>query len=260
MSILKRAVHRTLRLAGLELKRDFDSNRVSLARAVNLARDPFAAVHTILGRRPAIIFDVGAHEGQTALALARRFPEARIYAFEPTPATAARLRQAVAHLPNVSVFELALGDREGKATLHLNAFDQTNSLLPTAEAGRAFNQSPHMLETMETVEVPVRTIEAFCAEHGIERIDLLKTDAQGHDLAVVEGAGALLAAIPLLFLEVSFIPYYEGQPTAGGFIDRLYDLGYRFVAFYEQNWHGHYYQYSCNGLFVRADVAKMAER
>ena len=37
--------------------------------------------------KPTTILDVGAHVGQTAMALARQFPDARIHCLEPFPQT-----------------------------------------------------------------------------------------------------------------------------------------------------------------------------
>src|ERR1700722_2164202 len=41
--------------------------------------------------------------------------------------------------------------------------------------------------------VPVTTIDRFCVEHSIDRINLMKIDAEGYDLSVLEGARKLFA-------------------------------------------------------------------
>jgi precorrin-6B methylase 2 len=63
-----------------------------------------------------VIFDVGANLGQTSREARSAFPEARIYAFEPHPRTFKQL-QASAAEDRLAVYQLALGDEEGEATL-----------------------------------------------------------------------------------------------------------------------------------------------
>jgi FkbM family methyltransferase len=254
---LKRAAHRTANLFGRELSRDFETGRLSLKRYSDLGADRFLAIRTILGRDPSVIFDIGAHVGQTAIELSGHFPQARIFSFEPTPATFATLCQAVAHLPNVEPVQLAVSDFDGRATLNLNAFDLTNSLLVTADRAAQFVLSPRMLETRGTVDVQTATVETFCRGRGIRSIDLLKSDAQGLDLKVIEGAGSLLGTtIPLIYLELNFVESYSDQPLFDQVYRRLYGRGYRLVDLYETGFRTHFYQLSCNGLFVHESYGR----
>ncbi|MDQ8757232.1 FkbM family methyltransferase [Sphingosinicella sp. LHD-64] len=156
--------------------------------------------------------------------------------------------------PNVRVHEIALGDTDKTAELHVNRMSETNSLLSTHPDSATFNQSAKMQETIDVIQVPVRTIAAFCKEQGIARIDILKTDAQGYDLKVIEGAANMFGVIPIIYAEATFVHCYNGQPTFGAFHDRMNDLGYRLVDLYETGFRTRYYQLSCNALFVREDV------
>jgi hypothetical protein len=40
-------------------------------------------------------------------------------------------------------------------------------------------------------EVEIRTLDGYCNEMGIDRIDLIKIDVEGHELAVIQGAKGL---------------------------------------------------------------------
>lgn len=130
-----------------------------------------------LGRvlTPLTIFDVGANIGQSAATFRRRFPRARIHCFEPAAASAARLRAR--GLANVEVHEMALGSRGGTALL-------------------ACGRDPAAYRISDDGVAPVRveTLDAFCADRGVSRIDLLKIDTEGHDLEVLKGAAAMIAA------------------------------------------------------------------
>jgi hypothetical protein len=66
-----------------------------------------------------------------------------------------------------------------------------------------------------TLQVQACTLDRFCAEHAITHIDLLKTDTEGADLLVLQGAKSMLSqgAIEVVMAEVFFVPTYEGQAT-----------------------------------------------
>src|SRR5436190_9957145 len=61
--------------------------------------------------RPGAVLDVGAHVGRMVERFADELTDVPIHAFEPTPQSAAVLRQRVARFQNVTVHEMALADR-----------------------------------------------------------------------------------------------------------------------------------------------------
>ena len=69
---------------------------------VEFGRDLWPDVKTILAAREIkTVFDVGANEGQSAQAFLRHFPHARIFSFEPTPATFEKLKGLAATEPRL---------------------------------------------------------------------------------------------------------------------------------------------------------------
>jgi hypothetical protein len=73
--------------------------------------------------------------------------------------------------------------------------------------------NPNWYESVQKIEVPVTTLDAFAEERKLERIDVLKMDVQGMEPAVLAGAAGLLGrgAIEVVFTEVLFQPVYKGQ-------------------------------------------------
>lgn len=127
--------------------------------------------------------DVGANVGDwTAHALgclARRARSGVVHAFEPAPAAHAQLERRFAGEPRVVARSTALSDQRGTAPLYLvGAVAGTNSLVDQGIG------SP--------ICVPVTRVDDYLAEHAIEHVTLLKSDAEGLDLAVLRGGlGAL---------------------------------------------------------------------
>jgi hypothetical protein len=86
-----------------------------------------------------------------------------------------------------------------------------------------------------TQEVAVQTIEVapltqFLSAGDIPPASLLKIDVQGFEGAVLDSAGPLLAAIRWIYVELSFLRLYEGQPLADEVKARLAKDGFREVG------------------------------
>ncbi len=212
----------------------------------------------ILGRPPACILDVGANDGETALRFSSAFPNATIYSFEPDPETFQRLVKRTGDVKNVHLVNAALGRTAGQTTLFRNRFDATNSLLRSAPGAQEFLVNPSLLDPVGSAVVKLDSVDHFCAQQDIVRIDVLKIDTQGYELEVLGGANQSLESrgVPLIYAEVSFVPYYEGQPLFDEVYRYAYSRGYRLVAIYESGYLTHYYQVGGNVLFVHESLGK----
>lgn len=141
-------------------------------------------VALIADRLAPVLFDVGAYDGSYARMARRVLGDAAVvHCFEPNPSSFARLESEAgvrfAH-------ETALAARSGTSMLHEDpASPNMATLAPDAlsVAGRVVARQ---------MAVNVTTLDEFCAERRIERIDLLKIDVEGAELAVLQGAASLL--------------------------------------------------------------------
>jgi FkbM family methyltransferase len=208
------------------------------------------------------VIDVGAHVGETALRFSEVFREARIYSFEPDPANYAELVAGTRRCQNITPVQRAVAESDGEIVLHRNRFSQTHSLLRPSQTAGEFLVSAELLEPIDKIAVLTTSLDHFCEAQGVTGPDVLKIDAQGAEIRVLEGARALLArrAIPLIFLEVNFVPLYEESPLFPEVYQYLYDRGYRLVGFYDAGLATHYYQVSCNALFVEEAVGRRRDR
>jgi FkbM family methyltransferase len=247
---VKRAIHRLLAVCGYELHRD---PGLSLRRRVVLGHDLLRDLKTILGRDPRCIIDGGAHVGQTALDFADAFPEARIFSFEPAPDTFAELCRNTQPYPNIKPINAALGEENSVAVLHVNNDSQTNSLLEISEEAHQWLPA-EKIEMLRTVEVPVYSLDQFVRDQVAQPVDLLKLDVQGYEFKVLRGAATLLAqaSLPLVYLEICFVSYYQEQTSLPELYRLLYDYGYRLVSIYPSEFNAHGYKYRHGGdlLFV----------
>jgi FkbM family methyltransferase len=194
-------------------------------------RDPWRDIQILLETTPApVCFDVGAHQGETVKCIVEYFPDAVIHAFEPDPDNFAALSQAAKKFPQAKLYPLALGDHAHRSKLIKTSFSMSNSLLPAA-AG--LKSEAH--KKIGEVEITVATLDQFCHEHKIETIDLLKTDCQGFDLRVLQGAAKLLSErrVKVIQCESLFIAEYEAQGWFYEILQFLTGMGYVPVSFGE---------------------------
>jgi FkbM family methyltransferase len=181
---------------------------------VRLAPPPktSAEIQAALLPDAAVIFDVGAHIGRTAKEYRSLFPRALIYAFEPSPETFKTLKAALPGDPLFRPQNIALSDAAGHLAFNINKSTASSSLLPTAGASSSY-WGP-VGDTLRTITVPASTISEFCADVGIDRIDILKLDVQGTELRVLKGALPMLSKgqIKAIYTEILVAPSYDGQP------------------------------------------------
>jgi FkbM family methyltransferase len=194
------------------------------------------------------VFDVGANSGQTALELLAHLPAAHIFSFEPHPTTFAKLLATIGNVPNFTATNTALGATTGSLPMTVYDLDCVNTLRPGFHPTGRF-------QATNSIEVPVTTLDLFCATHAIPAIDLLKIDTEGFDLMVLHGAANLLANGKVTFVYVEFNDLdITGDDSGSSLlaIDAyLRPFGYRFIATYNDynNLEGRLFQ-SSNALFA----------
>lgn len=141
-----------------------------------------------------VAIDVGANYGCFTLSLAKRGgPSGRVIAFEPAAATAELLERSVAAngFGQVQVVRSAVADRVGTAWLRHRRSSELHELGERSDGDSGG----------ETV--PITSLDGRWASEGLKRLDFVKIDAEGSEVAVLRGASRLLEATsPLLMTEL----------------------------------------------------------
>ncbi|MEI8340779.1 MAG: FkbM family methyltransferase [Verrucomicrobiota bacterium] len=228
---------RVLRNFGIELKR------------FEFGLDAWADLDELFRQHPAkTVFDVGANCGQTSLQLATTLPGAKIVAFEPNPNLFPELQSNLAHLPLVTTAQMALGNEQTRITLNITGSPLNTSLLN-------YTRQDGTDRVVQKADVAMDTVDHYCTEHGIESIDLLKTDVQGYDLNVFKGAEGLLekGRIHAVFCEVIFHKIYDGQCSFEEIYACLAKNGFRLCGLYDAVREDSFHIHWVDALFIRPD-------
>jgi FkbM family methyltransferase len=191
------------------------------------------------------VFDVGGNVGQTAAALNKHFPGAEVWTFEPVEASYHELQERARTLQNVRCFNLALGSRPRNGLVTARGTSPTNHLV--AGAG-----------TAPTQEVEIVTGDDFCQDHGVDTIDYLKIDTEGHELEVLRGFHGMLGrfAIDVLELEVGMNWENSRQIPIERVKGYVEPIGYYVFRLYEQvsERRGHPHLRRVNAVFISRPI------
>lgn len=169
------------------------------------------------------IFEIGACEGEDSIKYARLFPNATLYAFEPLPNNIKLMEENYAKygVTNVFTYNQALSAQEGTAEFYVSEGrpedapesdwdygNKSSSLLPPDK----HLETASFVKFNQKIKVNTTTIKSFCEANDIETVDFIHLDVQGAELIVLEGASNFISRIKAIWLEVSKVPLYKGQP------------------------------------------------
>lgn len=173
------------------------------------------------------IIDVGANIGQFALAANKFYPNATIHSFEPVPSSFTTLVENVKNIPNVNIYNVALGDISDNISFYQNAHSHASSVL---EVSNFQKSSVPKTKNFHKIEVQCWRLDDFSFKIPIKGPTLLKLDVQGFEKNVLIGAQKLLAQIDYIVLETSFISMYKNEPLFDEMHSFLKTLGFVLIA------------------------------
>jgi len=140
--------------------------------------------HAGIASRPFVVFDVGANIGGYTTAVLEGAREVgcpiQVQAFEPSPAAAARFREAIPLEAPVKIAEIAFSDAVKTALLYGGIAG--SSLASLVDRMTINDADP-------AVHVAVERLDDYLIRHAVTRIDLLKLDVEGSELAALRGLG-----------------------------------------------------------------------
>jgi FkbM family methyltransferase len=149
----------------------------------------------------AVVFDVGAHAGQYTKLFARVASSGRVYAFEPGSYARTILRMVVTlhRLENVSVVPMGLGAACGIDTLSVPVKASGSFGFGLSHMGSPQQRWPAVAQEL----VGLTTLDAVAAALDLDRLDFIKADIEGWEMALLRGGERTLRRFrPILVMEL----------------------------------------------------------
>jgi len=175
-----------------------------------------------------IIFEIGACEGEDSIRYSKLFPNSTIYTFEPLPENKKLILENFKkyNVDNAHLYEIALSNFDGETDFHVSSANQdllseyqnvnwnfgnkSSSLLMPEK----HNEEINFIKFENLIKVKTTTLQIFCNNLNINIIDIIHMDVQGAELMVLKGANEYIDKIKVIWMEVSDLEYYKGQPLA----------------------------------------------
>jgi len=158
------------------------------------------------------VVDVGANVGHYTVRLSELVgSQGRVVAFEPVPETFELLAANVAFLPtkNVTLINAAASDK-----VHL-----AGMTIPVSDTGLDNNYLAQLTTTAPTLQVLCLPIDALALPHAVR---LVKIDAEGHEMPILEGMSGLLRRDhPILIVEDNTVAVAEFLESLGYTAEKL---------------------------------------
>jgi FkbM family methyltransferase len=184
-------------------------------------REEKESVNYLLGQKlnGATVLDIGANKGVYTYWMSKKVGnQGKVFAFEPQPeldSVLNDLRTSFA-LGNVEIINQGLSDRPG----HVKMFRSKVGAGGGTLAREFVNQSE--LNGLQEVEVDLTTLDEFYRNRALARLDFIKCDVEGHELAVFKGGTNTLQKYqPTLLFEC-----HHDHAQEGSLFSFLEQLGY----------------------------------
>ncbi len=157
--------------------------------------------------------------------------ELRYVMFEPDSAESIRLRLKYQNNSNIQVVASALGDRNGQQVMHvLRHHGQSSLFMPNSNSSWFAQTRPLEAEQVAEYLADITTIDEYCKEHDISP-DFLKSDTEGSELLILNGAKEKLEKMLGVRCETQFEQVFLGAPTFADIFKVLTSHGFTLLNF-----------------------------
>lgn len=174
-------------------------------------------IHTV---KP-VIFDLGANIGEWSYLLYQRYPQARIYMFEPQPECQQKIKER--KIPGSELIPKAVSATSGRTVeLLINAdISGVSSLYKRRDS--------YLRDcTYDSLDVETVAIDSVIQEYDLSTVDFMKIDVEGHELEVLKGAQKSFKRKVIKSLSFEFGPCNINSRTYfHDFWDFLTPLGFK---------------------------------
>lgn len=137
-----------------------------------------------------LIIDVGANAGAATIFFKLKFPQAKIYGFEPSPEIWAYLKNNTRSFPNIDVYPFGLLAEDGSANFYPGSRSTVESSI-----------IPHAGTVSQPVVAHFRRASAVFEELSMEHISILKIDTEGAEVEILTDLQSWLPKTELIFIE-----------------------------------------------------------
>jgi len=177
------------------------------------------------GFEPRCVIDVGANRGIWTRAALKFFPRAKFVMVEPQEELRQYSSDLLRRSDQVIWLTAGVADKSGVLPFHIAPRDDSCSFVEGWAQASPASTPP--------VNVEVTTLNEIARNHCSSLPEIVKIDAEGLDLKVLEGASELLGKTDVLLIEAAVFPRAEN--SLAEIVCRMTAAGYRTVEITDVN-------------------------
>ena len=172
-----------------------------------------------MGIEPSAILDIGAHTGQFYNWAKRVWLNTPIWMIEANPLHERTLENLVRFNDDAYLIA-ALGDEEREVTFY------TRSDKPHTEGNSYYKEHNYwdIPQLVQENKVKLKKLDNIFEDDAV--FDIIKIDTQGSELDILKGGKKLVSRASVIVLEVAYVEYNDGAPTAKEITDYMNQIGF----------------------------------
>ena len=188
-------------------------------------------------QRPAVIFDVGAHYGETIKLFLKELNIKKIYSFEASPVNFAVLEKKTSKYKTglVEIFNSGLGEKISSDYIHQTLESSSSTMQKLNINSKYLKKKLKILNIkkndkfFEKFQVKIFTLDYFIKKNNIEYIDLLKIDTEGYEFNVLKGLEEYSSKVNLIYFEHHYDDMIIKNYTFGDIHDLLKNKNFKMI-------------------------------
>lgn len=207
----------------------------------SFSSDPLMIIKKLIPKKP-VILESGARFGIDTKRMAKLWPKAQIYAFEPNPNSYEKLKKNTNHLSNVKIHKLALSDFCGTSEFWVSTVNPGASSLLKKNTRDCFLKATFK---KDPIYVECLTIDDWAKSNDVETIDFMWLDMEGYELFALQASPNIFQTTKVIYMEVNYQELLEGEPLYQEVKSWMEDQGFHEI------WHQKMGNFQANVIFAR---------
>ncbi|AZB24432.1 FkbM family methyltransferase [Chryseobacterium bernardetii] len=192
------------------------SKKATVINEKNDLLNKFYATLKALNFQPNFIVDIGANTGTWTREALKQFPDSSYLLIEPQEKLSANFHDLLQN-PKIKYLPVGVGNKNDILKFTIVDRDDSCSFIYSEEEAARMGY--------EQIEVPIKTLSSIIKENNFDYPDIVKIDAEGLDLEVIDGASDLFGKTEVFMVEAGVqVKVYKN--TLLRLVNKMDEVGY----------------------------------